>query len=570
MTMILRSVLLLTGALFFTQCTGEQVDDASSDAGVGQASSTGSSSPNKVLTEADLPEPVVFDRSTRLEFEDDASNPIFNFSRGTIDIMFCPSSSEVLEGSDESGFHQSLICCADPGDEATRYGIFLLGDLDGIGFWDGTEFFRVEHEFTPDTWVHLAVVFAGDWTAFAVDGEPIGVLRARPGRPIDPQDPRGRSNSRICRTCVGGTISGEDGFQGRIAWVRTFRAPLSMYDVARLPGIVGVPEDPVLAQCLAMCSAWQGGSSNLEISSVSNRMTLAEAARAKKLEQPFVRGVSWVFDLASAQQLARDKGQRILAYSTRGDSYDQACLAVERGLLDDEWLPAMAQSYVPLLAVADVKNPSPMGVPAGECAFLDADGRVLRRFVPWSAEFIGGIDEQLKALAAETDADAMRARTILVKPSARISAAEMAELQALIKKPGTNEELVIRAEDALRVQSILDLQRRFQGRKAIAPAQGLPVEFDEARYLYEAEALRLFAELVLPLEPQPELADFAILLWGGLVEDLRLDLVEDVANFVVPMRALDVAVDATVGSVALNPELEDDSIRELEVGETGR
>src|SRR5688572_26544842 len=166
MNRFLRSALLVVGTAAPALQGASEPASAPGSRAVAGAGVAQASSPSD---QAGIPTPLVFDRSAKLEFADDPSNPVFNFlvqESGTIDMMICPSSAppEVLE----EGSHQCLVSCADS-DTSVHYGVFLLADLDGLGFWNGTDWRRLEHDFEPDAWVHLTVVFVEGWVVFAID-----------------------------------------------------------------------------------------------------------------------------------------------------------------------------------------------------------------------------------------------------------------------------------------------------------------------------------------------------------------------------------------------------------------
>jgi hypothetical protein len=515
------------------------------------------------IDESKVPAALVFDGEDRLQFEDDAEDRVFNFnSTGTIDLMFCPSEPTAVEGDGDLRFSQALVSCADDDARGTRYGIYLLGDLDGLGFWNGQDWWSVDYEFEPNAWVHLTVVFHRGWTVFAVNGRAVGVLRAPLGRPVDPQDRTGQTQ-RICSTYIGATRGGRNAFLGHIAWIRSWRAPLSMGHVARLPAIVGIPEDPVLAQALAACSDFRAESRDMQRSSRATRAALALQARAGKAELKFAKSIPWRLDLETAKQDAVSSGLPILAWSTRGDMYDAATLALEGGLLNQQLWDALGESFVPLLLVASLEQPAPAGVPAASCALLDSEGRVLRRFVPWTADFAKAIAKEVQDLAAAPAGNAQRARQLLMRPAVSLSAAQLGELAALAERERLPAELHLRIEDAQQVARIVALQERYQLRAALALEGAAPEPFERAQALYHAKALELFEALKLPLEPDVRLADFAVLLWRGLVDDPRLDVAQDAADFLVPMRALDPVVDAVMTSDVIAFEADQDELQRI-------
>lgn len=502
-----------------------------------------------VIDSAKIPTPLVFDRRAKLEFDDDPEDPIFNFySRGTIDLLICPSEATGTLASEDTNYHQALVSCAD-GEDATRYGLYLLGDLDGIGFWNGSDWWRIDYDFEPNLWVHLTAVFSRGWLTIAVNGAAIGVVRAPVGLPLDPTAPPKSRKLRFCKTYVGGTFSGHDGFLGRMAWVRSWRVALSMDDVARLPGIVGIPEDPVLAQGLGATSSFTEESQSMVRTNTATRAGIAEAAKGTKLEQPFYKDTTWLFDLEQAKQVAAGSGRRILAWCTRGDTYDSACLAIEGGLLGSELWSGLDGKFVPLLLVADATNPKPSGVALGNAAILGADGNVRREFQPWDSAFVLAIDREITERDASSG-DERTARDLLLLPAAGLSDAQRQQLRSIAAKSKLPDDLLPRIEDAERIGKIVDLQTRFAKGEKFGPAGGEPLPFAEAQPYYGARAVELFADLALPLEPDARLADYAALLWQGLVDDPSIDLATDALNFLVPMRSLDPVVDA---AMAANP-----------------
>lgn len=541
------NVALLLGAALFTQCSSEVPDTPGSrDRVEGSISSTDTRSADASLrrTLANLPTPLVFDREARLAFAARPSDPIFNFyAAGTIDMMVCPSSLPA-EASDEDGIPlQCLLACSD-GEHSTRYALYLLEELDGFGFWNGTDLHRIEYPLQPDFWLHLTVVFDRGWLTVAVDGLPIAVLRASIGRPVDPADPSGRKLA-FCTTHVGSNANGSDAFLGRIAWLRTWRAPLSVDDVADLPVSIGVPVDPVLAQCFAACSDFGGGDPQMTTASIELRAQQAELARAAKLEASFFKNIDWLFDLEVAKARAVERDQWILAWTTRGDAYDASTLTIERGPLAADAFAGIDARFVPLLLVGDTRNRAPAGIPVGQGALLDASGAVLRIFDHWDAEFIDALAARAKEVAKAPGAE-QPAGELLLRPTASFTDADLAKLSEIEQSDGSSEEVRLRIEHARLVAEMVALQQRFLDSKPVTPEGGSPLPFEEAGWLYASEAVRLFERAVLPLEPQAGLEGFAELLCRGLVEDPRYDLIADVANFVVPMRLLSPVVDAAV------------------------
>jgi hypothetical protein len=551
MTQISRAFALSLSLLLFVQCGGEtSPEDPNKPANPGSNS--------EANVEIEYPTPLIFDGSKRLEYAANPQDPRFNFySRGTIDLMFSASALAETEEGAES-YMQTLISCSDDDEQATRYALFILPDLGGFGFSNGKEWFRVEYPVQPDTWTHVTLSFDGGWTSIAVNGAPIEVWRARPGAPIDPNDPK-RQRLRFCNTYIGSNARGTDGFVGHIAWVRTWRTGLAMADVALLPSLVGPPTDPVLAQVFAACSNWQEDEAALLVSDKVKRYEQAAFARASKNEQPFVQQVDWLFDAKKAQEEAKKSGKWILAWVTRGDAYDAAILSLETSLLSDneggEGFITLAKEYVPLLLVADAKNRRPLGIPPGSCGLLDEAGHLHRVFQPWTQDFVASLASQAKTARASQSETARTAHKIALTPSALVSYEKIEELENCIKKDKSLAELEPRLEHLKGVRKILDLQEKFQRGMKLAVDGGAAVPFDQAGLLYAEEALRLFEQLLLPVEPQPQLRDFAVLLWRGFSIRPNLEILEELANFIVPMRALSRSVDAIFQALPLDPEV---------------
>jgi hypothetical protein len=150
-----------------------------------------------------------------------------------------------------------------------------------------------------------------------------------------------------------------------------------------------------------------------------------------------------------------------------------------------------------------------------------------------------------------------------MRPAVSLSAAQLGELAALAERERLPAELHLRIEDAQQVARIVALQERYQLRAALALEGAAPEPFERAQALYHAKALELFEALKLPLEPDVRLADFAVLLWRGLVDDPRLDVAQDAADFLVPMRALDPVVDAVMTSDVIAFEADQDELQRI-------
>ncbi|MEZ4988152.1 MAG: LamG-like jellyroll fold domain-containing protein [Saprospiraceae bacterium] len=80
---------------------------------------------------------------------------------GTIEVWLKPQNK---------ASSQTFICYRNSSGSKTRYLFNLLGNLGGVGFWNGLGYYTIPHNFTENEWVHLAFIDDGQEISLWING----------------------------------------------------------------------------------------------------------------------------------------------------------------------------------------------------------------------------------------------------------------------------------------------------------------------------------------------------------------------------------------------------------------
>lgn len=104
---------------------------------------------------------------------------------GVNDNVYGPSSTalELVDGTIElwikpemKSTSQTFVCYRNNAGSATRYLFNFLGNLSGLGFWNGTAYATFSYTFSANQWYHLAFVDDGDNTKIYINGAYAGAF----------------------------------------------------------------------------------------------------------------------------------------------------------------------------------------------------------------------------------------------------------------------------------------------------------------------------------------------------------------------------------------------------------
>ena len=140
------------------------------------------------------------------------SSPAFELEDGTVDIWVRPQSKPTS---------QTFLCYRDATGFQTRYLWNFLGNLSGLGFWNGSAYSTLSHPFTSGQWVRLTFVDDGFETKAYVDGSLIGAF------PIQ----FGIASGSDLNLVLGYDIPGSEYFLGQIDEIRIWNKVLTQSEI---------------------------------------------------------------------------------------------------------------------------------------------------------------------------------------------------------------------------------------------------------------------------------------------------------------------------------------------------
>lgn len=142
-----------------------------------------------------------------------ASNALFELVDGTIELWVRPETKATS---------QTFLSYRNDAGSATRYLFNFLGNLNGLGFWNGSAYATFTYVFTPNQWYHLAFVDDGTNTKIYINGEYAGAFTIQFSGASGPQ----------LHLVLGYDIPLSEYFKGAIDEVRIWSGALSESTIA--------------------------------------------------------------------------------------------------------------------------------------------------------------------------------------------------------------------------------------------------------------------------------------------------------------------------------------------------
>lgn len=136
-----------------------------------------------------------------------SSNPLLEITNGTVELWVKPESKSSS---------QTFICYRNSTGSQTRYLWNFLGNLSGLGFWNGSFYLTFNYSFNSGQWYHLAFVGEAAQTKIFVNGFQVGVFAI----------PFGTATGSALNLVLGNDIPGNEFFSGELDEVRIWNKAL--------------------------------------------------------------------------------------------------------------------------------------------------------------------------------------------------------------------------------------------------------------------------------------------------------------------------------------------------------